>query len=236
MRLDTYTVRARLLPALITALPLASALAAALAEVARWWSATLGLAMLTASAYFLTQVARDVGKRREPELFERWGGRPTTIQLRHTGPTNPTTLARRHQKLSGLVPELEFPTAGEEAADPVQADEAYDSAVEFLLAQTRDRDKYPLVFEENCNYGFRRNLWALKPWGIAVAIVGLSAGAATAWIAIMSSVDMILGPALAASAVSAIALVGWVTIVNDAWVRHGGDAYAGALLGAIDRL
>ena len=40
---------------------------------------------------------------------------------------------------------------------------------------SRDKAKYPLVFEENVNLGFRRNLWAMKP-----AAVVITAGSAAA--------------------------------------------------------
>ena len=32
-------------------------------------------------------------------------------------------------------------------------------------------DKFPLVYEENCNYGFRRNMFGLRPIGIAVSVI-----------------------------------------------------------------
>lgn len=42
----------------------------------------------------------------------------------------------------------------------------------FLREQTRDPKMFPIVYEENVNYGFRRNLLGLKPTGAAIAVVG----------------------------------------------------------------
>ena len=40
-----------------------------------------------------------------------------------------------------------------------------------LREATRDTSRFPLVFAENANYGFRRNLWGLRPIGTGVAVV-----------------------------------------------------------------
>jgi hypothetical protein len=57
--------------------------------------------------------------------------------------------------------------------DPSKADAAYDSAVRSLLEQRR-RPSDRLVFSENCNYGFVRNLVGLKPIGLAAALLTLA--------------------------------------------------------------
>ncbi len=59
----------------------------------------------------------------------------------------------------------------------------YDSATAYLRDTTRDRGRFPLVFQAMYDYGFRRNLWGLKPWGLTFALTGLGAngGAAAAY-------------------------------------------------------
>ena len=56
-------------------------------------------------------------------------------------------------------------------ADPEWADTKYEEVVTSLREATRDTSRFPLVFAENANYGFRRNLWGLRPIGTAVAVV-----------------------------------------------------------------
>src|SRR3954454_24014593 len=73
-------------------------------------------------------------------------------------------------------------TAEEEARDPQAADRANEAGCAWLLAQTRDRKRFALLFEENVNYGFRRNFWAIKPLALTASIVTLAAStAAIAW-------------------------------------------------------
>src|SRR5947208_9959356 len=70
-----------------------------------------------------------------------------------------------------LVRDVKLPTSEEEAADPEGADQRYEACVRFLRNATRDRSTFPLVFAENVNYGFRRNLWGMRSAGIACSAV-----------------------------------------------------------------
>jgi len=43
-----------------------------------------------------------------------------------------------------------------------------------LLTQTRDKRTYSLLFEWNISYGFRRNMFGLRRFGILVSTVTLA--------------------------------------------------------------
>ncbi len=99
---------------------------------------------------------------------------PTARLLSHRHTTlDKTTLARYHTKLQTLL-EVTLPTAQSEQQTPSAADEVYDSCARFLRKITRERKQFPLVFAENVNYGFRRNLWAMKSLGISSAVLGIA--------------------------------------------------------------
>lgn len=58
---------------------------------------------------------------------------------------------------------VKLPGKVKERNNPEGADEEYISAIEKVIPKARDeKDKYPLVHQENISYGFRRNLLALK--------------------------------------------------------------------------
>ena len=183
----------------------------------------------------LAQVGRDAGKRKEALLFKLWGGKPTTRLLRYRDAANITLLRRRHTKLAALLG-ITMPGANEEAANPRAADEVYETCVTFLRDKTRVREQFPLVFEENCNYGFRRNLWGMKPLGVMLALLALAA------IAAIPVVDAgaRLSPRLSTVAVAAVAdlvlLLGWLFVFTPRWVRVAAGAYAERLLEACERL
>jgi hypothetical protein len=124
-----------------------------------------------------------------------------------------------------------LPTAQQEEADPAAADLVYESVGDQLREKTRDKGKFPLVFKELVSYGFRRNLWGMKPSGVVLACtcVGLQLG--------------LIGKALfahslpsylsaSATAFNAVLLCAWIFIVTPRWVRIPADAYAERILAA----
>ena len=139
-----------------------------------------------------------------------------------------------------------LPTEEEEAQNPAGADQLYEAAVSFLREATRDTSKFPLVFAENVNYGFRRNLWGLKPYGLAFAILaavaswGLflsSVGLPTAesWVDnIVKDPDGVTVTRLVGSMFNTTAVAVWLFVITPEWVRIAAEAYAQRLLGTID--
>ena len=127
------------------------------------------------------QIGRDKGKIKEPRLYEMWGGKPTTVLLRHRdSPLDPTVLALLHGALA-RVTGVEAPSKRKEAGSPDDADKVYEEYVRYLRDSTRDTAKFPRIFEELVNYGFRRNLWGLKPIGIVLDTIASVAAGVAVW-------------------------------------------------------
>lgn len=169
LRVDEYDLRARLFPGLIVTLPLLVGAFALWPALRKPTGLGLGGAVEAALLFWIMRIARDRGKRIEANLFSKWGGRPTTVLLRWgNGEIDSVTKLRYHQMLGKLI-STPFPTADSERHDPGSADTIYESAVRCLLEKRRSKT-YRLIFEENCNYGFTRNLYGLKPTGILVYV------------------------------------------------------------------
>jgi len=232
---DAYVRRARLQPAMLVALPLGLATLAWSPGGIVGWSLVWSLFVFCGGTTLMAQVGRDRGKKKEPTLFQSWGGKPTTRLLRHRDAQNKTLLSRRHQKLERLVKGVRMPSIDEERADPVGADDIYDACTAFLLEKTRKKDEFPLVFEENCNYGFRRNLWGLKPFGMATSMGGT---VAIAFLLVLSYRSAIAPSpmALVCALLNLLLLLGWIIWFTPAWVRIAADAYAERLLAACEKL
>jgi hypothetical protein len=233
--LNSYSRRARLEPALIAALPLGLATVAWFPTGVVGWGLFWGLIAWSGGTALLAQIAREPGKKKEAHLFASWGGKPTTRFLRHRDAPNKVILERRHRKLARLVPDLHIPSANQEQADPKKADEVYEACTAFLIERTRDVQEFPLIFEENCNYGFRRNLWGMKPIGIALPLLG------TAAVLILVGLDfaknIMPGPIVFIAALVDIFLaVGWLFYFTSDWVKTTAEAYAERLLAASENL
>jgi len=89
---------------------------------------------------------------------------------------------------------------------------------------------------ENCNYGFRRNMLGLRPWGMSVSlltVLAVLAGLATTLVGISKFSEGIL--ALAA-VVAVIAFVIWWRAVTRDWVKRVAETYAERLFEATESL
>lgn len=233
-RFDRYTMQARVLPALIVALPIALAIGAVVGAPA--WAAVLGITTWAGGTALLAQVARDGGKRKEAALFASWGGKPTVARLRHHGAANPITLSRWHAKLKKAMGNVKLPTAQQEAADPGGADTVYEACGTFLRGHTRNEKNFPLVFAENCNYGFRRNLWGMRPVGIVVVLTSLVIMVGLLAVDPSAHQGTQLAAVVLGGGIDILLLAGWLFVFTPNWVRVPAEAYAERLLEACETL
>ena len=208
----------------------------------------LGILGAVGGTAIMAQLGRGLGRKKEPNLWKSWGGPPTTRLLRHHCLVGDITLA----------PELRWqiedwigyplPTKQREEAYPSSADTKYEEVVASLREATRDMTKFPLVFAENANYGFRRNLWGLRPIGapIAVCITLIS------WILLSLTIwgrpwpdpwwDVFVNPdsvvviRIAVAAVSTILVAFWMFWVKPSWVKTVADTYATRLMESVQTL
>jgi hypothetical protein len=227
--LDEYDRNARLKPALLTVLPASLLIAAQGLEFSKVTGLLAGPITAVGFTYVLAQFARDWGKRKQPHLFALWSGLPTTAKLRHRNTTlNPHTRARYHEVAGALIGKT-LPSQVEENDNPQEADLIYDSVGDCLREKTRDTKKFPLVFKELVSYGFRRNLWGMKPFGISVAC-GCIALQILILIRQIMGHDPVTPIVVLALILNVVLVIGWIFVVNPDWVRIPADAYAERLL------
>jgi len=132
-----------------------------------------------------------------------------------------------------LLPDLKIPTKEEELKNKDQADQIYESCTAFLRNKSRDTDKYPLVFEELTSYGFRRNLWGLKPIAIAILSILLIGNFSVLGYQAYE-LDQIPMYILILIAILIVMCDLWVWIIRTSWVRIPAVAYAERLLEVLD--
>jgi len=229
---DEYTRRARYLPMLILLMPCALPAVVLVARFSTWVSALVGPLIALGLPYWLAQTGRDRGKRKEAELYSLWGGKPSTVKLRHRDTTiNAHTKARYHVIGQELMPLVRFPTASDETADPAAADSVYEAFGDVLRERTRDTKKYRLVFEELMNYGFRRNLWGWRAVGIALSgsvLVVLAGLLIWPGHTRATSAALLVGATVVDIGIFAF----WLFWSDPMWVKIAADGYADRLLEA----
>lgn len=227
--LDEYTLNARLKPALLAAFPIGLAFTTLGLKASVITGILSGPLSLVGFTFLLAQAGRDLGKTNEPKLFAMWGGKPSTVKLRHRDASLNVHTRDRYHRHGETILGLKFPKSSDEASDPEGADRIYEAMGDSLRTSTRDKKKYPLVFNELLSYGFRRNLWGLKPVGLFISV------AALLWqlLSIMQTLRAreVIEPATLASLIlSALMLLAWIFVITPRWVKVAADSYAERLL------
>jgi hypothetical protein len=234
--MDQYDRRARLMPALLVILPAALAVVALAPDAVVGWSGGVALFVQAGGGFLLAQSVGDTGKRKEPKLFEYFGGRPTELMLCHEHATNQVLLAERHRKLAKLFPKIRIPTAAVERGDPKAALDVYTACMDKVRGIVRtDKTKHVDVQRENIQYGFRRNLWAIKPWGISVTLIAGVLLAAEIIGQVMEHEPVPFAQPVII-AVDIFLLLAWTLVVTRDWIERAAFLYAERLLETLDTL
>ncbi|MDD5013762.1 MAG: hypothetical protein PHW73_01495 [Atribacterota bacterium] len=174
IQLDIYTIEARLCPVFLVILPVLISINLWAPETSKFQFGFSSIIFSLAISLFGAQFGRNWGKLKEIKLWKSWDGPPTTRFLRHRDMQfNSIRKMRCHGIFHDLIPNINIPTMEEEMSDPLKADQIYEACTRFLIAKTRDTKKFSLLYKENINYGFLRNLWGLKPLGIVLSLLSL---------------------------------------------------------------
>jgi hypothetical protein len=228
---DAYTIRARVFPAIIAAIP---ALAMVILLVS--WTglalssgiATIGLLIIL---YMFSDFARSRGKKIEPRIYQLQGGKPSATMMRRADRSLDTDSKDRYRAFLASKLTRTAPTAAEEEQNQAVADAFYEQAGTWLRENTRDTKKFSILFNENVSYGYRRNLLGLK-WvalGLNLAVVAICAG--LLWYnAPINIADAFTGRVLVVLVVAAIHAVYILTVVNQHSVIAAARTYARQLI------
>jgi hypothetical protein len=230
---DEYSVNTRVRPALLAFLPPVVFLYLMFPQLYGVLTGAVGIFVVFGLVTVLAHFSRDAGKTAEQDLFTAWGGKPTTIMLRHRDAyLDSVTKSRYHRFLEKNIDGWVAPRAEEELNNPQKADEQYDSAVRWLLEYTRDQKRYPLLFKENISYGFRRNCYGIKWLSIVLALLPMAAIFADIIFDAICYID-VNAPAMWASACLSVLLsCWWDFVVKGTWVKDAAIGYAARLLSA----
>ena len=232
---DEYSLNARVQPSLLGFLPL---LIAAYIVTPTLYNFIATLFSIIVACGFITALAhysRHQGRKTEKRLYKLWGGKPTTIMLRHTDDTlDKYTTIRYHKYLSENIDNWTAPNIEEERNNPDYTDEYYDSAVKWLLEKTRDRKTHRLIFKDNISYGFRRNSRGIKWLGIVSSFLSffllLGNLCPNADYLDIKKYSLDYG----VMTFSLVMLFWWTFVVNDSWVRDAAESFAIRLLAACE--
>ncbi|WP_294335786.1 hypothetical protein [uncultured Clostridium sp.] len=118
------------------------------------------------------------------------------------------------------------------SSDDSEMDPYVRSAVTWLISRTRDSSKFPLIAEENMNFGFTYNLLGLKPYGIVLSSIGILFNFMLLYphLSDFTSCSKIIAGLM----INALFLLLWIFVITRQLVISSGKKYARALLSACD--
>ncbi len=226
--LDDYERSARLAPGLLVAAPLAIAvLGCGLKDIPVVSSLTAVL-VACGGPLLLANTVRDRGVALQERLFTEWGGAPTTSALRLRESTSNQPLRDLWRAGVEAVSGTQLLRLEDEQRDPVDADRRIEAAVAVARERTRDRTKYGMVFAENVNFGFERNLLSMRPFGLTIALLSALACIGAAGFRLV----VVAGPMIAA-VINALLCLVWLIVPTKSRVRRAGTKYAEQLLSSV---
>lgn len=164
---DTYSLKARVFPALIAGFPVI----ALLFTLVPWDHLDLSHAIAASMGVVLLFALADMARQRGKQVQKKLGSGETTIQWHRGNPDVPEISKDTFRSFIAEQLRQTAPTLEDEQTKPNQANDFYRSAGVWLRDQTRDNKTYSLLFGENVTYGFRRNLLGLKPVAIICNIL-----------------------------------------------------------------
>lgn len=222
---DTYERKARVYPALISLFPLMISISVSYPKVYSTLSGFVALVVAIGGIHFIAQLARDRGKNLETTLYEEWGGMPSIAILRYNDKSIPAPAKIKYHNVLASESKIAAPTESYEKTNPEKADDIYTSWSDFLRGKARDEKKYPLVFAELVNYGFRRNLFGIKRFCIFsafIAIVILILPQINHFV--FSEIQIAIGLFLL------LYMMVFIYVINAKWVKTAANAYAKSLI------
>jgi hypothetical protein len=239
---DSYNRIARVYPALLTLSPIAWYVIAFGNDFgSNVGKGVLGLLICSAALFLFSSVARFRGRAVEARLIAKWGGWPTTSLLRHRDKSiDPTTKSRYHAELSKIC-KTPLPDPSKESASPDECDGIYRSATKALI-ESRRGSEYKMVHDENASYGFRRNLYGMRPIAILVWSVVAALTIGTWWLLCEGIVSGTVAIEIfrrdlawiAVTVLNIIYISMFSILVTENFVRQSAIAYAEALLRTLE--
>lgn len=160
---DDFNLHARVIPALIIALPVYIYLILKHIIALNFVNTILinsGIFVLLIIIFY--KVIRNLGKKHEEKMYKELGAKPTTIILGYSNNLiDEISKNRYHRKLNEKVKGLKLPVKKEN--ETKEDDIKYESAINWLRKYANsNRDKEPRVYQELKDYNFWRNLYGGK--------------------------------------------------------------------------
>lgn len=225
---DAYNLRVRFSVGLILITPIIFSIYLLVPNASNFSFTTIILILCFGLCNFMMSQSRYLGRKSSSKCFP--GLMPAQQMLMpEDNSLDPITKKRYQKFFSSRLKNLSF------SKDVSTAENSSKSAINWLISQTRDVEKFPLIKEESINFGFAKNLYGLKTLGTIISAfltileVGITIAKFYLKFGYVEYSDLI-----ASSIVSCAFTLLWIFLITKGWVKDAGYRYARTLLSACD--
>lgn len=235
--IDVYDIKARVAPSLIVIFPILFSVWVWFPITQTWADALSGTVFAIFFSWLLGRIAREQGLKAQDRLFKKWGGNVAANMLRLDNTHLNSLDKRRYRKfLEQQIDGLALPTEEEERAEKPDVTERYEMAINWLRRSTRDQTKFFLVFKENVNFGFHRNLYGMKGFAIFFYLAMLALNIFTLIKGSDIGIENYTVNSISSIAVSCLSIIVWIFFITEKSVKSAAIAYSERLLEACEEL
>lgn len=226
--LDRYELRARLLPVLVSVLPLLVSVFLCFPGLRDLVSSTALLGVVAGLSPVVAEVARTRGKGLETRIRS---SSESAALLSWKNEELAAVKSEIRSELARRFPDVQWPSQQQEHEDGPGTHKTYAGVVVRLFPSFRDPERYPLVHAELTSYGFRRNLVGLKPLAISCSVLGALLAAAVGYVRPEGSAPV----AVSALAFALCCAAGYVFVrgLTLDWIKAADKEYVRQLLLAL---
>lgn len=222
--LDPYNIRARLSPSIILLGPIALTLFFCFESVYNATSSAVSLVILFAMTNYVPILQRRLSKRNM--LPDNYAAR--LLQWDNTE-IDKLSKQRYYEKLASLDPSFSI---FRNPSDTKKFKDCCESAVIYLRNNTRDNH---LVYEENINCGFCKNMLIDKPIGITINIVLATLTFLYSWM-VSGQIAAISHKNWFSICINLLFVIFWIFAINKKMLEESAKRYAYTLITSIDSL
>ncbi|WP_158711508.1 hypothetical protein [Streptomyces xylophagus] len=232
--LNAYERRARLVPGVLAIVPLIVLFAVLGLRQIPAVSYALGiLAVAGVGPVLIVGAVRNFGKAVERRLWKSWDGPPTTVWLRLNARTKSAAQRESWRKAVEAISGVCLLSLEAERQDVAGANDAIERATERVRKKTRDKEKFELLFFENRNYGYERNIYGVRWAARGISLFsGFTLVGYMAWGAPLVDRPQISATNLVGLALCLGCLFSWFILPSKKRVKDAADRYANELLHA----
>lgn len=225
---DRYDLRVRMSVGIIVLSPILISLYLLIPEVRSISFTAMILIISFGMCNLIIAQSRYYGRNASTKCFNQ--SKPAQRMLLPSDQTpDSQTKERYHSFFSSKIKGVTF------EKDTQDIDAMCNTAISWLISQTRDSSKFPLIKEELINYGFAKNLYGMKSIGIIISVALILIEITALGIQHHTNLNIAPTRNLAVSIIISFCyLLMWILVVKKEWVIECGEKYARSLLSACD--